>query len=74
MDKKDHMLWCYEIQKRNSGFVCPDYNSLRDHGLLGNYEKYGLNSLEQRHEKESNTIIKSWQSNQVKTENMDTME
>ena len=58
--KKDHMLWCYETQKKNTNFTCPDYNSWKDHGLLGKYEKFGLNSIEQRHEEDTNSIIQNW--------------
>lgn len=58
--KKDHMLWCYETQKKNTNFTCPDYNSWKDHGLLGKYEKFGLNTLEQKREEDSNSIIQNW--------------
>lgn len=37
--KKDQLIWCYEIQKKNQGFVCPDYNFLKQQGLLGTYEQ-----------------------------------
>lgn len=37
--KKDQLIWCYEIQKKNQGFVCPDYNFLKQQGLLGTCEQ-----------------------------------
>lgn len=59
--KKDHMIWCYEVQKRNTNFSCPDYNALKDYGLLGNFERFGQdNSAEERQESKSNIIIKQW--------------
>ena len=58
--KKDHMLWCYETQKRNSTFNCPDYNSWKDHGLLGGYEKQGFDPRNQQRENMSNQLIQTW--------------
>ena len=47
--KKDHMLWCYETQKKNSNFICPDYNSWRDNGLLDKYDrKYEMQPMDSR--------------------------
>lgn len=37
--KSDLALWCYEVQRKNAGFECPSYESLRQLGLIGGDEK-----------------------------------
>lgn len=68
--KKDHMLWCYETQKKNNNFNCPDYNSWKDHGLLGKYENYGVNTLDQKNEEDVNSIIQNWTRQNQLTEDL----
>lgn len=50
--KRDHMLWCGEAEKINKDFKCLDYDALKRSGLLGTYEKHGLN------DSSTNNIIK----------------
>lgn len=37
--KNDLALWCYEVQRRNQNFECPDYETLRRLGLFGSDER-----------------------------------
>lgn len=36
--QKEHAIWCYEAQKKNQNFICPD-EDLRKSGIIGS-EKY----------------------------------
>lgn len=42
--KQDHLLWCYEVEKRNPNFKCPPYEMLKQLGLIGTEEKQNLKS------------------------------
>ena len=37
--KGDLALWCYEVQRKNENFVCPNYETLKQLGLISNNEK-----------------------------------
>lgn len=37
--KNDMALWCYEVQRRNKNFECPDYETLKRLGLVGSDER-----------------------------------
>lgn len=39
MTKSGYSLWCYELQAKNTGFACPDYETLKRFGLTGSDEK-----------------------------------
>ena len=43
--KNDLALWCYEVQKKNENFQCPDYEELKRLGLFSHREHRNHKSL-----------------------------